>query len=85
MVPIVVSQRRIRSNAQVAGVHRLAGPSAAGRLAIFIICGLFVVTVRDADSLLVPRTRSSHILAASSFANFGFIRGTRIIKLLVSL
>src|SRR5690348_7700823 len=34
---------------------------------------------------LVPRTRSSHDLSASPFANFGFKRGTRIIELLVSL
>src|SRR6266851_261330 len=34
---------------------------------------------------LVPRTRSSHIRAASPIANFGFKRGTRIIELLVSL
>src|SRR5712691_11785197 len=34
---------------------------------------------------LVPRTRSSHDLAARVFANFGFKSGTRIIGLLVSL
>jgi hypothetical protein len=33
---------------------------------------------------LVPRTRSSHHIAASAFANFGFKSGTRIISLLVS-
>ena len=33
----------------------------------------------------VPRTRSSHIRAAKAVANFGFKRGTRIIKWLVSL
>jgi hypothetical protein len=33
----------------------------------------------------VPRTRSSHPLAANPIANFGFKRGTRIIELLVSL
>src|SRR5262249_61597471 len=31
---------------------------------------------------LVPRTRSSHTLAANPIANFGFKRGTRIIALL---
>src|SRR5262249_51925444 len=36
-------------------------------------------------SELVPRTRSSHTLAANPIANFGFKRGTRIITLLVSL
>src|SRR5215471_21794121 len=35
--------------------------------------------------VLVPRTRSSHTLAANPIANFGFKRGTRIIVLLVSL
>src|SRR5262249_8696992 len=34
---------------------------------------------------LVPRTRSSHSLAASPIANFGFKRGTSIIDLPVSL
>src|SRR5262245_47850986 len=34
---------------------------------------------------LVPRTRSSHDLAAGAFANFGFKSGTRIIEFLVSL
>ena len=34
---------------------------------------------------LVPRTRSSHDIAASAVANFGFESGTRIIELLVSL
>jgi hypothetical protein len=33
----------------------------------------------------VPRTRSSHTVAASPIANFGFKSGTRIIELLVSL
>src|SRR5262249_36160187 len=33
---------------------------------------------------LVPRTRSSHHIAAGTVANFGFKSGTRIIKLLVS-
>ena len=33
---------------------------------------------------LVPRTRSSHHIAASTVANFGFKSGTRIIDLLVS-
>jgi|SRR5215472_3169747 len=33
---------------------------------------------------LVPRTRSSHDFSASTFANFGFESGTRIIDLLVS-
>jgi hypothetical protein len=33
----------------------------------------------------VPRTRSSHDIAASTVANFGFKSGTRIIDLLVSL
>jgi hypothetical protein len=36
-------------------------------------------------TLLVPRTRSSHRLAANPIANFGFKRGTRIISLVVSL
>jgi hypothetical protein len=34
---------------------------------------------------LVPRTRSSHDLAAGTFANFGFKSGTTIIDLRVSL
>ena len=34
--------------------------------------------------LLVPRTRSSHNIAANAVANFGFKSGTRIIDLLVS-
>src|ERR1051326_2743356 len=33
---------------------------------------------------LVPRTRSSHHIAAGTVANFGFKSGTRIIDLLVS-
>src|ERR1051326_2944573 len=40
---------------------------------------------RHAVSLaLVPRTRSSHHIAAGTGANFGFKSGTRIIALLVS-
>ena len=34
--------------------------------------------------VLVPRTRSSHHIAAGTVANFGFKSGTRIIELLVS-
>jgi hypothetical protein len=34
--------------------------------------------------MLVPRTRSSHHIAAGTVANFGFKSGTRIIELLVS-
>jgi hypothetical protein len=41
--------------------------------------------MRALTAALVPRTRSSHILAASPIANFGFKRGTRIVDLLVSL
>src|SRR5262249_55428266 len=41
--------------------------------------------VMKATFSLVPRTRSSHALAASPIANLGFKRGTRIIDLLVSL
>src|SRR5215471_5584080 len=36
------------------------------------------------SSLLVPRTRSSHIFSAGTVANFGFKSGTRFIELLVS-
>jgi hypothetical protein len=39
---------------------------------------------RQAQDSLVPRRRSSHNIAASAVANFGFKSGTRIIGLLVS-
>ena len=37
-----------------------------------------------ASTALVPRTRSSHHIAAGTVANFGFKSGTRIIVFLVS-
>jgi uncharacterized protein (DUF2147 family) len=37
------------------------------------------------NAALVPQTRSSHTIAASAIAHFGFKSGTRIIELLVSL
>ena len=39
---------------------------------------------RASHGRLVPRTRSSHHIAAGTVANFGFKSGTRIIELLVS-
>src|SRR5262245_12135321 len=44
----------------------------------------FSIESQDAKRL-VPRTRSSHDFAATTFANLGFKSGTRIIELLVSL
>jgi drug/metabolite transporter (DMT)-like permease len=51
-----------------------------------LVGGVMMLSLRGGGELarLVPRTRSSHGIAASTVANFGFKSGTRIIKFRVS-
>jgi drug/metabolite transporter (DMT)-like permease len=51
-----------------------------------LVAGVMTLSLRGGGELarLVPRTRSSHRIAASTVANFGFKSGTRIIEFRVS-
>ena len=58
---------------------------ALGITAAIVGAGMALMLADDPRAYgLVPRTRSSHDIAAGTFANFGFKSGTRIIDLLVS-